>query len=58
MRGRKFQEIGGINILEQPEIYQESGNSLRKSVRVMSSLPVCHRPSTTVLFSDWPSMFM
>lgn len=57
MRGRRFQGIGGINILEQPEIYLESENSLRKSVRMMS-LPVSCQLITTQLLSDWPSTFM
>ena len=57
-RARKFQEIGGISILEQPEIYLESGNSLRKSVRMASPLPVSCYTITHEPLSDWTTTFM
>lgn len=58
MRGRKFQETGDINILEQPEICQESENCLRESVSTQSSLPVSCQTITVVLGSNWRSMLM
>lgn len=35
MRGRRFRETEGTNTLEQPEIYRESGNCSRRSVRTL-----------------------
>ncbi len=58
MRGRRFQEIEGINTLEQPETCLESESCSRRSVRQLS-LPLFHiKPTITALLFDWSSLIM